>query len=31
MTELAVEPQFDTLRADPRFTDLGRRVGVPDP
>ena len=28
MTELAVEPNFDAVRADPRFTDLERRVGL---
>jgi tetratricopeptide (TPR) repeat protein len=28
MTELAIEPQFDTLRSDPRFGVLARRVGL---
>jgi TolB-like protein/DNA-binding winged helix-turn-helix (wHTH) protein len=29
MIELSVEPQFDSLRADPRFTGLERRIGIP--
>ena len=29
MTNLAVEPQFDLLRSDPRFADLEHRVGIP--
>jgi hypothetical protein len=29
MTYLNVEPRLDPLRADPRFADLVRRVGIP--
>jgi hypothetical protein len=28
MTELAIEPQFDPLRSDVRFSELERRVGL---
>lgn len=28
ITELAIEPQFDGLRSDPRFADLERRIGL---
>lgn len=28
ITELGIEPQFDPLRPDPRFADLGKRVGI---
>ncbi len=29
MTELAIEPQFDPLRSDARFSELERRIGLP--
>jgi hypothetical protein len=29
MTEIGIEPAFDTLRSEPRFQDLVDRIGVP--
>lgn len=29
LTNLSIEPQFDSLRSDPRFKDLVTRVGIP--
>jgi hypothetical protein len=29
MIFLEVSPEWDSLRGDPRFTDLVRRVGIP--